>query len=85
MVRVLTVCGSLQRGSANRAALDVVIAALRSRGADVDDFDGLAALPPMDVAHCTVRGKAAREEGVDSLMAKEWAAGAEAKRGQSLP
>jgi chromate reductase len=42
---VLTVCGSLQAVSANRAALDVASEAARARGATVADFDALAAIP----------------------------------------
>ncbi len=49
MTRVLVLCGSLQSVSANRAAADVVAAALRAGGADVDDYDALASLPPLDV------------------------------------
>jgi chromate reductase len=45
-LRVLTVCGSLQRRSANRAALDAATAA--AGGATVDDFDRLADIPPFD-------------------------------------
>ena len=47
--RILTVCGSLQRTSANRAALDVAAAHLRRRGLDVDAYDALGAVPPLDV------------------------------------
>jgi chromate reductase, NAD(P)H dehydrogenase (quinone) len=49
VTRVLVLCGSLQSVSANRAAADVVASALRARGADVDDYDALAVLPPLDV------------------------------------
>lgn len=45
-VRVLTVCGSLQRRSANRAVLDVAATAMA--GATVDDFDRLGEIPPFD-------------------------------------
>jgi NAD(P)H-dependent FMN reductase len=44
-LRVLTVCGSLQRRSANRAVLDAATAAA---GAIVDDFDRLGEIPPFD-------------------------------------
>ena len=47
-VHLLTVCGSLQRRSSNRAALDVVAAAALAAGAVVDDFDRLAELPAFD-------------------------------------
>lgn len=46
--RLLTVCGSLQARSSNRAALDAAAAVARAAGADVDDFDRLAAIPPFD-------------------------------------
>ena len=48
VIRVLGVCGSLQRRSANRAALDVVYEATSSWDANVDDFDDLARIPPFD-------------------------------------
>jgi chromate reductase, NAD(P)H dehydrogenase (quinone) len=44
-VRLLTICGSLQRASANRAALDVATASLRASGVEVDDYLDLAAVP----------------------------------------
>jgi NAD(P)H-dependent FMN reductase len=44
-VHLLTVCGSLQARSANRAAIDVASSLARERGAIVDDFDRLAELP----------------------------------------
>ena len=46
--RLLTVCGSLQQRSANRAVLAVVLEHARASGATVDDFDGLAAIPPFN-------------------------------------
>ena len=46
--RLLMVCGSLQRRSSNRAALEVAAAAARRAGAVVDDFDRLAEIPPFD-------------------------------------
>jgi NAD(P)H-dependent FMN reductase len=49
-VRLLTVCGSLQARSANRAALDVAAEAAIQAGATVVDFDGLALLPAFDAA-----------------------------------
>lgn len=48
-LRILTVCGSLQSLSANRAAIDVAHAYMRSRpGLDVDDYEGLATIPPFN-------------------------------------
>jgi chromate reductase, NAD(P)H dehydrogenase (quinone) len=44
-VRVLTICGSLQPMSANRAVLESVAANLRGHGATVDDFGRLAEVP----------------------------------------
>ena len=48
MNRVLLVCGSLQRSSANRAALDVARAALSARGVEVSAFEGLGSIPPLN-------------------------------------
>jgi NAD(P)H-dependent FMN reductase len=45
-LRLLTVCGSLQQRSANRAALDAVKAAASQ--AVVDDFDRIAEIPAFD-------------------------------------
>jgi chromate reductase len=47
-IRLLTVCGSLQVRSANRAALKAASDVALSRGAAVDDFDRLAAVPAFD-------------------------------------
>ena len=44
-VRLLTVCGSLQERSANRAAISVAATVAAARGATVDDFDRLADVP----------------------------------------
>jgi NAD(P)H-dependent FMN reductase len=44
----MTVCGSLQERSANRAALAVVLNAAMERGATVDDFDRLDEIPPFN-------------------------------------
>ncbi len=44
-VRLLTVCGSLQARSANRALLDAAAAAARIAGAEVDDFGRLSDVP----------------------------------------
>jgi chromate reductase len=48
MVRALLVCGSLQRASANRAALDVARAALSESGVEVSELEHLASIPPMN-------------------------------------
>jgi NAD(P)H-dependent FMN reductase len=48
MTHVVTVCGSLSSRSSNRAALDVVAAALGAAGATVDDFERLADIPAFD-------------------------------------
>jgi chromate reductase, NAD(P)H dehydrogenase (quinone) len=47
-VRLLTVCGSLQRRSANRAALEAASAVAVAAGATVDGFDRLAEVPAFD-------------------------------------
>lgn len=47
-IRILSVCGSLQARSSNRAALDVVHAAARAAGATVDSYDGLDRVPPFN-------------------------------------
>jgi chromate reductase, NAD(P)H dehydrogenase (quinone) len=46
--RMLTVCGSLQHRSANRAALNEASAVAVAAGAGVDDFDRLADVPAFD-------------------------------------
>jgi len=48
MNRVLLVCGSLQRSSANRAALDVARAGLSASGVEVSAFGGLGSIPPLN-------------------------------------
>src|SRR5580700_1770566 len=48
MIRVLLVCGSLQRASANRAALDVARTALSASGAEVSAFEDLGSIPPLN-------------------------------------
>ncbi|MFT3854434.1 MAG: NAD(P)H-dependent oxidoreductase [Ilumatobacteraceae bacterium] len=48
--RVLMVCGSLQRRSANRALLDAIAGELGG-AADVAWFDGLATVPAFDADH----------------------------------
>lgn len=47
-IRLLTVCGSLQGRSANRAALVVASQVAVAAGATVDDFDRLADVPAFD-------------------------------------
>jgi chromate reductase, NAD(P)H dehydrogenase (quinone) len=47
-IRLLTVCGSLQRRSANRAALDAASAVAVADGVTVEDFDRLADVPAFD-------------------------------------
>jgi len=46
-VRLLTVCGSLQQHSLNRAALDV--ASARAAGTSIDDYEALADTPAFNV------------------------------------
>jgi chromate reductase len=48
MSRVLLVCGSLQRSSANGAALDAAGAALSASGVEVSAFEGLGSIPPLN-------------------------------------
>ena len=47
-VRLLTVCGSLQTKSSNRAALDAASIVAMAAGASVDNFDRLAEIPAFD-------------------------------------
>jgi NAD(P)H-dependent FMN reductase len=47
-MQLLTVCGSLQLRSSNRAALDVVSEVAAAAGTTLDDFDRLAEIPPFD-------------------------------------
>jgi NAD(P)H-dependent FMN reductase len=47
-VRLLTVCGSVQARSANRAVLRVAAEVAAGAGATVDDFTGLADVPAFD-------------------------------------
>src|SRR5689334_432461 len=51
MARVLLVCGSLQRASANQAALDVARSVLVTSGVEVGQFEGLASILPMNPDH----------------------------------
>lgn len=48
MIRLMTVCGSLQQRSANRAALQVASSVAVARGAAVEDFGRLADIPAFD-------------------------------------
>jgi chromate reductase, NAD(P)H dehydrogenase (quinone) len=48
MSRVLLVCGSLQRSSANRAGLDVARTALSASGVQVSAFGDLGSIPPLN-------------------------------------
>jgi chromate reductase len=48
MNRVLLVCGSLQRASSNRAALDAASAMLSALSVEVNTFDELGAIPPLN-------------------------------------
>jgi NAD(P)H-dependent FMN reductase len=48
MIRVLLVCGSLQRTSTNRAALDVARVALSAHGVEVSAFEGVGSIPPLN-------------------------------------
>src|SRR5262245_57629477 len=47
-IRLITVCGSLQQRSANRAALQVSSSAAVASGAAVEDFGRLAEIPAFD-------------------------------------
>jgi chromate reductase len=50
-VRVLTVCGSLQPFSANRAAIEVAHSYMRSRrDVELDEYADLAMIPPLNAA-----------------------------------
>ena len=72
-IRILSVCGSLQARSSNRAALDVVHAAARAAGATVDSYDALDRVPPfnpdrMDEAGEIVADWRARIAAVDVVV-----------------
>jgi NAD(P)H-dependent FMN reductase len=58
VIRVLLVCGSLQRASANRAALGAARAALSASGVEVGEFECLASIPPMNPDHQDDPGEA---------------------------
>ena len=82
MVRVLLVCGSLQRRSANRAALDVVRAIAIEHGATVEEFDALADIPAFDftrqdapIAAVTEWRRHVAEADVIVMAAPEYAGG----------
>ena len=82
VVRVLLVCGSLQRRSANRAALDVVRAIAIEHGATVEEFDALADIPAFDftrqdepIAAVTEWRRRVAEADVIVMAAPEYAGG----------
>ena len=82
VVRVLLVCGSLQRRSANRAALDVVRAIAIEHGAPVEEFDALADIPAFDftrqdepIAAVTEWRRRVAEADVIVMAAPEYAGG----------
>jgi NAD(P)H-dependent FMN reductase len=59
--RVLTVCGSLRPLSANRAAIGVAATYLHSRGdTDIDHYNDLATIPPLNDAPDHEPGQAVR-------------------------
>jgi NAD(P)H-dependent FMN reductase len=58
MPRVLLVCGSLQRSSANRAALDVARTALSASGVEVSAFADLGSIPPLNPDRASDPGEA---------------------------
>jgi NAD(P)H-dependent FMN reductase len=58
MDRILLLCGSLQRTSANQAALDVARATLSGRGVEVSAFTGLASIPPLNADRSDDPGEA---------------------------
>ncbi len=49
-MRVLTICGSWQRGSANRSVLEVATTRLQANGVTVDSFDLVRSIPAFDPA-----------------------------------
>jgi NAD(P)H-dependent FMN reductase len=82
MLRCLLVCGSLQRASANRAALDIAGTALSAHGGEVSTFEGLGAIPPMNPDRANDPGEAvqafrARIGAADAVViaAPEYAGG----------
>lgn len=48
VIRLMTLCGSLQHRSSNRAALAVVSSVAVATGASVDDYERLAEIPAFD-------------------------------------
>jgi NAD(P)H-dependent FMN reductase len=72
-MRVLTICGSWQRGSANLALLDVVTARLHATGASVDSFDAVRDVRAFDAADAddpgaVVAGLRAQIEQADAVV-----------------
>jgi len=60
MTQLLTICGSLNARSANRALLDAVAALARDAGHVVDDFGGVREIPPFDPDRVDDPGAAVR-------------------------
>ena len=56
-MHVLSVCGSLQARSSNRAALEVVHAVMRDAGTTIDEYDRLALIPPLNPDHVDDAGE----------------------------
>ena len=82
MIRVLLVCGSLQRASANRAALDVARVVLSGGGVEVIAFDDVGSIPPLNPDRAddpgeTVLAFRARIGNADAILiaAPEYAGG----------
>lgn len=72
-MHALSVCGSLQARSSNRAALDVVHAVMRDAGATIDEYDRLALIPPLNPDHADDAGEIvddwrARIAGADAVI-----------------
>jgi NAD(P)H-dependent FMN reductase len=81
-MRLLAVCGSLQRQSANRAALAAATAVAEAAGARVDAFERLAEVPPFDPGRLdepidAVAGWRAQVAAADAVLvaAPEYAGG----------
>jgi chromate reductase len=60
MTRVLLICGSLQRASANRAALDVARASLLTSSVEVSEFEDIGSIPPLNPDRGDDPGEAVR-------------------------
>lgn len=58
VTRILLLCGSLQRVSANRAALEVARGALAASGVEVAQFEALESIPPMNPDRAESPGEA---------------------------